>query len=405
MMSDQLQSILSAIVVVLACVFTASVMARKSGFYRGILGDTAHRQLPLDGARGLLALAVLAAHSDFAHEWLTTGCWESNSSLIVFFGQGAVLVFFMITGYLFWGKAMQAMGRVSPVTLWMGRLRRLGPLYIFSALLVLFASFPKVLTSSWHDGSQYVIHLSSLGLLKWTNLNELDSTAINGGVQWSLWYEWRFYLALPLLAWFAVERRVFILCGLVIAWVFCTKSAFGTLGAGYWTAFLPGMLAAYLFQKESVRKRFTTHFTAIGALACCIVVLVLTKCGGIRWSLVALVPVFFAVAAGNTFFGILSHPATRLLGTISYSLYLLHCIILMGVLKALKFVVDFNQLPLHYYSIILMGIGALIIVACMVSYRWIEYPALKWRMPIGGRLGSPGSIRSRPVSVPQGQTV
>ncbi len=404
-MSDQLPRILSAIVVVFACVFMASVMARKSGFYRGILGDSVDRELPLDGARGLLALAVLAHHSDFAHQWLTTGRWESNSSLIVFFGQGAVLVFFMITGYLFWGKAMQATGRVSSITLWMGRLRRLGPLYIFSALLVLLVSLPTVLASSWHDGAQYVIHLSSLGLLKWTNLNELDSTTLNGGVQWSLWFEWRFYLVLPLLAWFAVERRVFILCGLVIAWVLSTKSSFGTLGAGYWTAFLPGLLAAHLLQKESARKRLTTHFAAISVLVWCIVVLVLTKCGGIRWSLVALVPVFFAVAAGNTFFGILSHPATRLLGTISYSVYLLHCIILMGVLKALKFAFDFNQLPLHYYSVLLIGIGAFVIVACSVSYRWIEHPALKWRIPIVGKLGSPASIRPRPVSVPQSQTV
>ena len=128
-MIDQLPRILSSSVVVLACILMAAVIARTSTFYRGMLGDTAQRELPLDGLRGLLALGVLASHCDHAHEWLKTGHWTSNCRLIVFFGQGAVLVFFMITGYLFWSKAIQAKVRVNPVTLWIGRLRRLDSEY------------------------------------------------------------------------------------------------------------------------------------------------------------------------------------------------------------------------------------------------------------------------------------
>jgi hypothetical protein len=81
-MSDQLPRILSAITVVLACVLMAGVIARKSLFYRGLLQDTAHRELPLDGARGLLALGVLAHHCDFAHQWLKTRQWESEFKLV-----------------------------------------------------------------------------------------------------------------------------------------------------------------------------------------------------------------------------------------------------------------------------------------------------------------------------------
>jgi peptidoglycan/LPS O-acetylase OafA/YrhL len=397
MMSDQLPRILSAIVVILTCVLMASVIARKSAFYRGILGDTVHRELPLDGARGLLAVAVLAHHSDFAHQWLKTGHWDSNCRLIVFFGQGAVLVFFMITGYLFWGKAIQGKGRVNAAILWIGRLRRLAPLYIFSALLVLAGSLPALLSSSWYDRAQYFVGLFSLGLIKWKELIGLDSVTLNGSVQWSLWYEWRFYLMLPLLAWFAVRQRVFVLCALVIAWVLCTKSSFGSLGAGYWTAFLPGLLAAQLTQKESVRKVLATPLAATCVLIWCVMVLVLTKCGGIRWSLVSLIPGFFAVASGNTLFGLLSHPATRLLGTMSYSVYLLHCIVLMCALKSLRFLVDFNQLPLQYYSLILIGIGASIVLFCALTFRWIEHPAMKWRTAIERKL-RPARAIPQPVA-------
>ena len=128
-MNDQFSRILSSCVVVLVCILTAAFVARKSAFYRCLLRDTTQRELQLDGLRGFLALGVLVGHCDFAHEWLKTGNWTSDSRLIVFFGQGAVFLFFMITGYLFWGKAIQGMGKVNPVTMWIGRLRQRGPEY------------------------------------------------------------------------------------------------------------------------------------------------------------------------------------------------------------------------------------------------------------------------------------
>jgi peptidoglycan/LPS O-acetylase OafA/YrhL len=142
---------------------------------------------------------------------------------------------------------------------------------------------------------------------------------------------------------------------------------------------------------------------AITALIWFILVLGLTKCGGIRWNFVSLVPGFFAIAAGNTYFGVLSHPATRLLGTISYSVYLLHCIMLMFALKALRFVIDFNQLQLHYYTLVLIGIGGLVVIFCSLTYRWLEHPALKWRTPIEQRLSSRASPAHRSGGIPKGQ--
>jgi peptidoglycan/LPS O-acetylase OafA/YrhL len=162
------------------------------------------------------------------------------------------------------------------------------------------------------------------------------------------------------------------------------------------------MLAAYLFQKEGMRNLLTTPAAAISALIWCILVISLTGCGSIRWGFVSLVPGFVAVAAGNTFFGLLSHPATRLLGTISYSVYLLHCIILMCALKALRGAIDFSQLQLHYYTLVLMGIGGFVVVCCSLTYRWIEHPALKWRTPIERRLSSRASQAHR-SRIPKGQ--
>jgi peptidoglycan/LPS O-acetylase OafA/YrhL len=332
-------------------------------------------------------MAVFAHHTVFARNWLATGSWSANSRLIVAFGQGAVLVFFMITGYLFWAKALKARGKMDASALWIGRLRRLAPLYLLSAFLVLLAALPSLTSCSWRDRAGYVARLLMLGLLDWSHVPGLNQAILNGGVQWSLWFEWRFYLLLPFVVWFALGRRVFILCGLVVAYVLVAKAAFGTMGAGYWVAFLPGILATHFFQQERNRTAFVTPWAGAAALVWCMLVLSISRCGGTRWTLLALTPGFVVAAAGNTFFGVLTHPAIRLLGAASYSLYLLHCIILMAALRVLSLLIDLQRAGTALYLVIVATIGTLVVFACACTYRWIESPLMKKR---------PSPIRHRP---------
>src|SRR5579862_6911783 len=72
----------------------------------------ADRFLAIDGLRGYLALSVFLHHSCVWYFYLRTGKWElPPSRLYVQLGQSSVALFFMITGFLFYSKLLQARNR------------------------------------------------------------------------------------------------------------------------------------------------------------------------------------------------------------------------------------------------------------------------------------------------------
>ena len=61
----------------------------------------------LDGLRGFLALAVLFHHGAIYHGYLKTGIFAlPPSRFYTDLGEAGVAMFFMITGYLFWGQIL-----------------------------------------------------------------------------------------------------------------------------------------------------------------------------------------------------------------------------------------------------------------------------------------------------------
>jgi peptidoglycan/LPS O-acetylase OafA/YrhL len=392
--NDVFYRILSAILGGSLAIVAAWFMARKSGFYKSVLTVSSERALPLDGLRGLMAWSVFVHHTDIARQWLRTGTWSCDSDLVLFFGKGAVLVFFMITGFLFWGKAVDSEGNLAPFPFWMKRLRRLAPLYTLSAVLIFIMAANAWLAASGSARLNFAARLFSLGFLDWSRLPGYKLITANAGVQWSLWYEWRFYLALPLLAWLAHGKRIFLL-GIIglfaVPWLDLTSNE-----SIYWIAFLPGMAAVYLVRNPAIRNILTAPASAAIALAWCVGILALSRFGGMRWSLLAVIPVFWTAVAGNGYWGVLVHPAIRFLGTISYSVYLLHGIFLLAVLKTMGRVIDLAALPLPGYCCLVGVTAILLVLICAVTYRYIEHPFLTWRSP------RERVAKARPpVSIPQ----
>src|SRR5437588_408274 len=101
-----------------------------------------NRVTALDGLRDFLALGVFFHHTAIYNRYLIDGEWAlPPSQFYTLLGQVGVAVFFMITGYLFWSRMIAANGRPEWLSLYTGRVFRIGPLYLFAAVLVLSLVF------------------------------------------------------------------------------------------------------------------------------------------------------------------------------------------------------------------------------------------------------------------------
>ena len=129
-------SFIPALVATLAATFVSYLLSRQ---YEP--SASADRFLSIDGLRGYLALFVFLHHSCVWYFYVRSGRWETPpSQLYVHFGQSSVALFFMITGFLFYSKLINAHRHRSFdwERLYIARVLRLTPLYLFAVALMLF---------------------------------------------------------------------------------------------------------------------------------------------------------------------------------------------------------------------------------------------------------------------------
>ena len=377
---DSLGILTGGVAMMLAVIATAAGIARYSQFYRRELAETGKRELALDGLRGMAALMVAAHHAALSRSWLVTGKWgEAQSPVLQLFAPAGVILFFMLTGCLFWGKARAGNGKMSTWKLWRGRLYRIAPLYLFSLLLVLLVAAIQtgghwLAVENWKP----LLRLLALGALSWHNIGPVNPGDYNAGVVWTLWYEWMFYLALPFIAWLALGRRIF--GAALMVYVLTFLSLWFNLNLQPGLFFILGMLCPVLLEDQKLRSQLNRPIAA--ALALTVTLLLCWLGRGYLFTKVpsislagALFPVFLVAAAGNNFFGFLTHPAIRCLGAISFSLYLLHGIMFRLVFRLLKSAgaVDLPQLD---YWLIIIATAVATTLLCAATYRWIEFPFL-----------------------------
>ena len=365
----------------------AKLIVRRSTFYQEAIQSSNKAQYKaLDGLRGFLALGVFFHHAAVNFQYFQTGVWQVTSSKFdTFFGQGAVAFFFMITGFLFWSKLL-AEPRFNVQKFYLKRGLRVLPAYWFSlALIVLIAlinsnfllkvSLPRLLMqiSSWLLCGIY--GFSNINADVFPDINYASVGLINASVQWTLTYELQFYLMLPLLAWFIKPLR--------FAGLFLTIFTLGLL-----THYIPlltvmnflfGMLAAYLVKQLQARSVIRSRTLSLGIVSLLTAIpLAMAQPYTENIGAIALIfCVFVCIASGNNLFGLLTASASKYLGIISYSVYLLHGIVLFCILRLVNLVEPIKGMnPLHFWIVI--GIcGLLVISLAGITYRFIEYPCLR----------------------------
>jgi peptidoglycan/LPS O-acetylase OafA/YrhL len=369
---------LPALAALLAAFGTAHLLSGKAA-----PADPA-RYGTIDGLRGYLAFFVFLHHSCIWYAWTHEGTWAvlPPSQLYLHFGQSGVALFFMITGFLFFTKLLDARSKGKGpdwLRLYVSRFLRLFPLY-FLAMGVLFAIVAAL--SHAHLGEPpYRLLRHALQWLSFTvggnpDINGIpDTYLITAGVTWSLVYEWYFYLALPLVA-LALGLRA-PLAFLALGTIATVAFVFRPTDWHYLVAFGGGIAAALLAPSPRFRRLATGPLASLVAMAC--VATAVAFFPKAYWVVpTLLLSVAFAlIAGGNTLFGLLLTRASHTLGDMAYGLYLLHGLVLYTLFT---FVIGRDTAkgfsPLTHWLVI-VALAPLLVLLCHATYRLVEKPSLE----------------------------
>lgn len=358
--------------------------AHGSPFYRTLLDEqNKGRYVALDGLRGYLASSVFVSHAITYYFHFQDGGWQwPPSKLFTFAGQVPVILFFMITGFLFWGKMLA--GKISWPNYYRGRFLRVMPLYFFLILVVLLilgvetrwslqVPIPRVLAE---------VLLLVLPFRGWPNVNGINAGTMMAMV-WTLRYEVAFYALLPAFAVFKNTSRFIMLC-LIAVCLYAINLEYdfwpSVFAPTYWIIFFFGMAVAQIIQSMGIKNfsmLWKPHALSIiaGASLGSLAFFPSDAYNFFAYTVIAIA--FFCFALGANFFGLLTMAPARLLGSISYSIYLLHLVLLHVILCSIHHFTPIVTLTNFEYFLIVLGNAVVLTFTSLITYRYIEHPFLR----------------------------
>ncbi len=366
---------------IFACALgVARLLILAGGFFRKEAAFEPGRNLPLDGFRGYLAMGVVVHHALSNYQMSFDGVWAAPRNYLFFFvGRGSVDFFFMITGYLFWDKVLRSGGHISIKRLLRSRIRRIMPLYSATAVAVVVSALVIVGLRPRVPTAEYVISILRWvvggGLLGDPKVNGYLTHPINAGVTWTLQYEWYFYLLLPLFAYLA--RPTFSRPWLLIPLAGVVLAVFHLLDVKVWYSgrFLQGMAAAHLLRLVTkVPKWVHSKKTSV------LLLVLLAPCAvrplPFRLDFWMTYVVFLGVLFGNSLFGTLTNAPARLLGHISYSVYLVHGLVFFGLVQLVGRSWLGTLSPMEFWAVAVPA-SMLVVLVAAHTYRFIEKPFIR----------------------------
>ncbi len=379
-----------------AVIALAWLIVRRSSFYKKIVDQeigsstvadagatnanaSKARYGALDGLRGILAISVLFQHAVTNYAYFSTGTWViTDLRFYRHLGGESVILFFMITSFLYWSKAIASKGKLDIYALYRSRFLRLAPLYLFSALLVTIFAFAQMRFSmlSPFIFIKDILSWLSLGIVTTTTVNGVSIIPINAGIHWTLHFEWIFYLLLPVTA-LVLRNKISSIVALPAFLVFLY---FFAPDWGYWVIFVFGMAAAHIVARIPVTSTKANWVRSKWAAIIPILAVVLVYFMQAEpYSFAQYCVTFIALLTfiyGNTLLGLLRTRAMVFLGTISYSVYLMHGIVLFIVLHGVNYFVKIITLnPWQFWTLIFLS-AILTVIVSAVTYRYIEHEFL-----------------------------
>ncbi len=356
-------------------------------------GVVERRLAPLDGLRGILALSVFFHHTAMYHVLLTQNQWgDLGSQFYASLGPFAVFLFFMITGYLFWGQMLDKAGKPDWIVFVLGRIFRIGPLYVVTVAIML--GVVACMTG-------FELHVPLIELIGqvagWLMLGVIRPGDVNGlrgtdvllvYATWSVKFEWAYYRALPFLAFATRNRKVhlsFVVVGLSVC-LFFSHFRWTTLQDPMVIlpmCFALGMLCASL-------KAHGWMLTLSSPVQSVLAVFVLASLYffPVQYAVapvLVLGVVFYLIVSGCTMFGFLVSRPARRMGNISYGIFLMQGLVLAPLLRTGPLRFYFLASPAGHFGVTLLC-GLVLIAIATVAHVTVERPGIAYGKKLAAAL-------------------
>jgi len=331
----------------------------------------------LDGLRGLCAFLVLFSHAVLMHNFWLNGSWDTRGGGVAArFANGGVWIFFMLSAYLMSGRYYT--DKEGWMRFYVKRFFRIAPIAWLSVFLTLIVLI-------YLGGGAETKHISGL-LIQYfdfglggrhaNGINAVKGWTVNGGVMWTLRWEWLLYFSLPLLLFLRTRIPPYIISMTIIAMSYYLIGSYSYDNAICIASFGFGLLCRDL---KGVFK-FPRSFQ-YGLIILALFIIMGTNLDA--WlELPAIFFLFFLVVNGEDFGGLLKTKGAVRLGDISYSTYLLHAIFLciLNVIWAKYHLPDVFYMPALFLTVIC------IVLAAAASFALLERPAMEYGRRLAKRI-------------------
>ncbi len=333
--------------------------------------QSGQRMAFLDAMRGIAVLAVVLQHCGS----LVSGTVADIAHARFGLGTAGVTIFFLCSGYIIPSSLARhrSLGRF-----WFGRFRRLYPLYWCSiAGAMLLNGLGAHVNPTFTGGLSIRTLIANIGMIQ-LFVGEPDML----NVYWTLGYELLFYALMSLIYLARLQRGLvpFTLALLLLPSMFGQllpavqgipgNGSLAGLSYSLGTMFLGSVV--YCYHTGQVGRRAAGMFALLAPLALLTTVAPWGAAGGgetLAWLNGQVVGWLVGYAAALALFA--AHrcrfPRPLLfIGTISYSLYLLHALVVIA-------------LPLPGPALLHVPVWlAASLALAAATYRWIERPAMRW---------------------------
>lgn len=355
--------------------FVVSFACQKVNLLPHITPESAgKRYLFIDGLRGIAAISVVTGHI-----WrvgvkgvdLNGYYIDESSDFVAAFG---VQVFFCITGFLFFDQVIRRNATFDWEKFYIARIKRLAPLFFVTmslCIMLLILSKYKEISSFTFGDAYSAMSLYLFGFGGQVKILGLDSGLLTA-VTWTLPFEWRFYLLLPIACIAIKAKKTKYLLAFVIL---IAALSFIIDAMNIWPYFLIGVASAYAFNRIKINSRVLTSIVLlVGIASLCLSPLLIESKYDFPSFIVMLVFFMSIVLSKPT---LLTKNTFVYTGEASYSIYLVHsimCVIISYVIYHTVGLINAGEIS----SLIIYSLSSMVIcIVSVLSFKVIEYPFIK----------------------------